>query len=55
MSPDNNRALWRHVYFIERLLKCIALRLFESPEELKRCFDSVSRDGDEHLIDEMMK
>lgn len=55
MNPDNNRALWRHVYFCERLLVCIALRLFGSAAELKRAFSSVSRDGDERLIDELFK
>lgn len=55
MTPDNNRALWRHVYFIYRVLLVVVVRLFGSKEEFATAFKSVARDGDERLIDEFIK
>ena len=49
-DPSPTRALWRHVFFIERVLQLIALKSYGSKEAFRKDFYQWANESDSEMF-----
>lgn len=49
-TGNPNKALWRHVFFIERMMQVIALKAFGTPEAFRQAFFQHANRGDIEML-----
>lgn len=47
---NTSRSIWRHVFFMERVLSCMVKKVFSSEDELRQELREHGRESDQDMV-----